>query len=201
MVPLGLVAEQVIDEEVPRDAVELAVKVERALPPPDVKMSIRPDARAPGKLSSQGLEYDPLAASLVANRQLPRGNQQVAPNLDHQSRADCRDQEQGRAQRRGKRSCSSSRRPAGPPRQTAQHGQAIGQCRRNDQSDARGRQEVVVLPVEAGKDNLQTRGNRPCGNQAAARGGAGPDQQKKRCGNRRQPERPASRPPPHEIRC
>lgn len=97
MLPLGLVAKQVIDEEVAGDTVKLAVEVERALPAPDVKMGIRPDARASGELLAQGPEHDPLAASLVANRQLLRGNQEVASNLDHQGRCDGHHQNQGRA--------------------------------------------------------------------------------------------------------
>ncbi|MGB0069791.1 MAG: hypothetical protein WBQ11_17335, partial [Isosphaeraceae bacterium] len=58
-----------------------------------------------------------------------------------------------------------------------------------------------MLPVKAGKDDLQARREGPGGNQAAARGRAGCDQQVNRRGDRGQPERPASRPPPDEIRC
>ena len=98
MLPLGLVAKQVVDEEMAGDSIQLAVEVERTLPAPDVKTGIRPHARAPGELLAQGPEHDPLAASLVANRQLLRGNQEVAPNLDHQGRSNGRHQNQGRAQ-------------------------------------------------------------------------------------------------------
>jgi hypothetical protein len=98
MLPLGLVAKQVVDEEVAGDSIQLAVEMERALPAPDVKMGIRPDARAPRELLAQGPEHDPLAASLVANRQLLRGSQKVVPNLDYQGRSDGHHQNQGRAQ-------------------------------------------------------------------------------------------------------
>jgi hypothetical protein len=88
MIAVGLVAEQVVHEEMPRHAVEFAVEMERALPSPDIEMRISPDHGAPGQLVTQGAQSHPLAAPLVADGQVLGRNKEVSTDLHHQSCTD-----------------------------------------------------------------------------------------------------------------
>ena len=76
MVPLGLVAEQVVHEEVPRHAVELAVEVERALPAPDVEMRVRPDRRTAGLARCPGPAARPTGLLPCSGRSAPAGERE-----------------------------------------------------------------------------------------------------------------------------
>src|SRR5271156_5717817 len=70
MIALSLVAEQVVDKEVPGGAVKPRIEVQGALPAPDVEVRIIPDGRAPAKLAPKRTQYDPLPPSFIAARQL-----------------------------------------------------------------------------------------------------------------------------------
>src|SRR3954470_23183240 len=96
MVTLGLVAEQVVDEEVARHAVELAVEVERALPAPDVQAGIGPNRLAAGELAAQGAKGYPLPSPLVPDGQLLGGNQEIRPHLYRRRRGDRQGQDNAR---------------------------------------------------------------------------------------------------------
>ncbi len=78
--------------------------------------------------------------------------------------------------------------------------QTVSEHHADDNGNARRRQQVVVLPVQAGKDNLKEGRDRPGRDQAATRGGVSVRRARySQRGNRRQPEGPASRPPPDEV--
>src|SRR5262249_18957785 len=92
----GLVAQQVVHEEVPRGTIQPRVEVERTLPAPDVEMRLVPDRPTPRDVAAQTPEHDPLPTALVADRQLPRRDVQVIPALEDRSPADRDDQDHRR---------------------------------------------------------------------------------------------------------
>lgn len=96
MPAISLVAQQVIDEEMPGRAVEPRVKMERTLPSPDVNPRTFPDRGAPADLASHLTENDPLPSPLVANSQLLGGHKQVVADLKEDCRADRQCQRQSR---------------------------------------------------------------------------------------------------------
>jgi hypothetical protein len=137
MVAVGLVAEQVVDEQVAAGAVELAVEVQGALPAPDVERWMLPELRAFGEFKPQSPQEHPLAAPFATDRQLLRRDEQVVADLEERRPQDRpEDDDRAREVRR--------------PESLSQAGQAIGQRDGRGKRDPRRRQQVVMGPVEAG---------------------------------------------------
>ena len=90
MVAIGLIAQQVVDEEMACRAIQPRVEMERALPAPDVQARIVPDRGAPGELAAHVAQDDPLPAPLVSNGQLLGRHQQVVADLKKDGRSDRR---------------------------------------------------------------------------------------------------------------
>ena len=180
MVAIGLVAQQVVDEEMARRAVEPRVEMERALPAPDVEVGIVPDRRAPGEVAAHLPEDDPLAAALVPDRQLLRRDEQVVADLEDRRPADRDGQDDHRdgGQERASQATAAvailacrvklrkSERP-GDPTIASRSATATAIATPGD------RQEVIVLPVEAREGDLDPGRERPAGDQASPRVAAG----------------------------
>ena len=77
VIAAGLVAQEVVHEEMPSGAVQPRVEIQRALPAPDVKVRVVPDPRAAPAIATQVPEDHPLPATLVADRQFTRRDAQV----------------------------------------------------------------------------------------------------------------------------
>ncbi|HEX3451587.1 MAG TPA: hypothetical protein VHS97_25260 [Isosphaeraceae bacterium] len=101
MAAIGLVAQQVIDEEMPGRAVEPRVKMQGTLPSPNVQPRIFPDRDTAADVAPHLTQNDPLPSPLVANSQLLRGHEQIVADLKDDCRADrcCQcESRKGRAQ-------------------------------------------------------------------------------------------------------
>ena len=88
MAAVGLVVQEVVDEEVSRGAVHPPVEVQGALPSPDVEVRVVPDRRTSGQVTPDRPQGDPLPPSLILDRQLLRCNTQIVTPLDEQCPAD-----------------------------------------------------------------------------------------------------------------
>jgi hypothetical protein len=100
MAAVGLIAQQVVHEEMASGTVQTRVEVQRTLPSPDVEMRMVPDRGAPAQVAPQFSQGDPLPPPLVADRQLFRGHAQVVAGLDEPRAADRPRQHQRRARRK-----------------------------------------------------------------------------------------------------
>ena len=189
--PPGIVFEERVGEEVPGHVVEPGVDQERALPAPDEEPGVR-DARRPSTQVASHLPEDhPLPAPLEIRGQLLGGDHQVVAHLDlggFQARGD---QPEHRDQ--------ADQQQAGPERSPGGsdgfHG--IGQSDGQAEGQAGRRQEVIVLPEQARKGDLDPGAERPDRRQPPSR--ARSDQEPGHRGDRRQPGWPASRPPPDQV--
>ena len=158
---VGLVAQEIVDEEVTRGAIQPRIEMQRALPPPDVEVGVGPDRRTPGQVAPHRPQDDPLSSPFVPDRQLLRGNAQVVARLDEQRATDRREQGDRRARRedaawverpglllRPDRKRGPGARP-NPPSGTATAIATPGD-----------RQQVVMLPVQAREGDLEPRRTR-----------------------------------------
>src|SRR5262249_46330434 len=156
-------------------------------------------------VAPQVAEYHPLPTTLVPDRQLPRRNAQVVPGLEDYRPADRDNKDE---QREGGREWASprevrrrarllsSRIDLREPERPGDGNDRVTQRNRDDDRHARDRQQVIVLPVEAGQGHLEPGGQRPAGGQSAPRFATGTDGQIGQGRRRGQPERPAPGPPP-----
>ena len=159
MVAIGLVAQQVVDEEMACRAVQPRVEMERALPAPDVQAADRPRSRRAGRARGPSRARRPTAALLCIEWSAPAeapagsrgpGGTAVAPIAD--VRSESRDAPPARLDRGRSPTCEPVRCPRPSVRTRAevasakQTATAIGR--------AGDRQEVVVLPVETWEGHL-----------------------------------------------
>ena len=194
---LGLVAQQVVDEEVPRGAVQPRVEIQRALPAPDIQVRLVPDRRATDQVAPHLAQHDPLLPPFIPDRQLFRGHAQIVAGLDEHRARDRRGEDDHGAGREeyGPFGGRGSSRPAG----STEAGRRVGQSDGHGDRHAGDRQQIIVLPVHAGEDDLDPGGQSPCRDQAPGHGRPGAEDQIGQGRHRGQPEGPTSTSPPGPV--